>query len=336
MARDNVDSLITDLSDYALDAIDLTNDSDLTDLIDNLEVLANDTAGFGGKIAQICPSKIRAQKDALSQVLNQLKTVSTNVAKELDDLADMLDNMPLKDLRGISGNISKTRARINNQLNTLKDTNNVDVQTPVMSNSQTTLTGPQSAILQNESVLWRGLKNQFKLNEAKRNGFSWDSISNNVNDLNIDVSDLTPTRRPVNFLESIMANGNIPKEAGDLNSSPNSNDDYDIIANDLMSDRLTEQYSNEDNENLETKAFKTLKENQIVDESKRKLNMENISDASHDLFKKDVNINMDMMKSLKETLASFKNSSDFDLDNVNMTEEETNDNLSLEGHIIDD
>ena len=59
MARENVDSLIDELDDFVADISGIANDNKAVTFIIGLEQLANDSASFGGKIAQICPAKIR-------------------------------------------------------------------------------------------------------------------------------------------------------------------------------------------------------------------------------------------------------------------------------------
>lgn len=336
MAHDNVDSLIDELNDYALDALDLASGSDLSSLVDNLEQLANDAAGFGGKIAQICPARIRAQKDALNNALVQVQNVCTGVAKSLDELAEVLENMPHKDLRGINGNTSRVRAKLNTQLNANQDSNGVDIQQPVMApGADGNNDGPKSAMVQqNESKnsVWGSLVGQFRMSESKKTGFDWNSISENVDGLGIDVSETTQAPKQTLF-ESIISSG-LPKSAGDLNSKPDPRDNYNYNSEfaSVLPGEVPYQESAPIQSNTNSESIRMTESVVAQSPVNKKAYMETIQvGASTGLF--DDNITETDMSSLKEAMASFKNNDDFNFEDV-VLDESTDEEL-LSSHIVD-
>ena len=326
MAHDNVDSLIDELSDYALDALDMASGSDLSNLVDNLEQLANDAAGFGGKVAQICPAKIREQKDKLAQALAQIQNICTGVAKELDGLADVLENMPHKELRGLTGNVNRVKAKLSSQLGGV-DANGVAPQAPVMTPG-TPDAGPKSAMVQqNESTVWGSLKGQFRMSESVKTGFDWNSVREDVDGLGIDVSATTEAPKQSLF-ESIISSG-LPKSAGDLNSKPDPRDSYNynseyasILPGEIPIQESAPVQVTPQTERITETAIPTNKKSYV----------ENIEAGAHTgLF--DTEIPKTSMESLKEAMASFKDRDDFDFKDVVL--DESDDEAELASHIVD-
>lgn len=322
MARENVDSLIDELYDFSTDISSIPQDNKLSTFIIGLEQLANDASAFGGKIAQICPAKIRQQKDLLENLLRQLSTACKNASDGLTSLAEMLENMPLKELRGVLSNPAKAKAQLETSVGI--DQNGVAAQTPVITPGGNTSapdsSGPKSEMLKNESTVWNNLKGQFKFTEGQKTGFDWSSISNNVEQLGIDVSDTIATPQMTLF-ESIMSNGNIPKSAGDLNSKPDTRDNYDY--NEAYSDVLPGETSRI-TESINPSVTQPIKE------SKPK----SINEEAHELFE-NVSPNESESIELTEALSSFKNKA-FDFSDIEENMEwEYNDQISIEDHIID-
>lgn len=325
MARENVDGLIDDLYKYADDISKIPQGNKLTTYIIGLEQLANDSITFGGKIAQICPAKIREQKELLESTLQQVTNACKTVKANLDGLSEMLENMPLKDLRGTTINPEKAKAQLETSMGI--DGNGVGAQEPVRSNIQTgeVNDGPKSAMLQQqESSIWDSLKGHFRFSEGLKTGFDWNRISENVDSLGIDVSATTEAPK-MGLFESIMSNGGIPKSAGDLNSKPDPRDAYDY--NSEYADVLPGEIPHfaESNEPVVEEPTVMQRMTESVELPSKPQNME---DQGKEIFA----TGSAGGQSLKEALASFKGDRDFDFDDIEMS---LDDGMSLEGHIID-
>lgn len=328
MAKDNVDSLIYELYDYKEDIKKIPDDNKLITFIIGLEQLANDASAFGGKIAQICPAKIREQKSILENALKQLNDACSNVSNGLNGLVEVLENMPLKDLRGVMTNPTKAKAEIESSIGI--DTNGVSAQSPVIAPNAATasgeVSGPKSAMLQqqNESSVWSSLKKGFKFTESVKTGFDWNSISQNVDQLGIDVSATTEAPK-MGLFESIISNGGIPKSAGDLNSKPDPRDAYDY--NSEYADVLPGELPHYAESSGVIESEPSI---QKLQESKKPAS---IDEQGHELFEHvDTNAETVCTTSLKEALSSF-NGKEFDFNDIDLPIESMGD--SLEGHFIE-
>lgn len=335
MARENVDSLIDELDDFVADISSIANDNKAVTFIIGLEQLANDSASFGGKIAQICPSRIREQKESLENALKQFADACKIISGNLNSLKEMLENMPLKELRG--ANISSASAKAQLEKSIGIDNNGVIAQAPVMVPNapvdRVPDTGPKSAMLQNESTIWSSLKGHFKFTEGLKTGFDWNAISGNIDKLGIDVSATTEAPKETLF-ESIISSG-LPKNAGDLNSKPDPRDAYDY--NNAYADVLPGEVPHyaESNEPIVEQETSTYRMTESVEEPVESSKPQRIDEQGHELFKHvDVEAEKLASQSLKDAMASFKENKDFDFSNIEM-EIEDGDNISLEGHFVD-
>lgn len=334
MARENVDSLIDELDDFAADISSIANDNKAVTFIIGLEQLANDSASFGGKIAQICPAKIREQKAALENALKQFAESCKGVANNLTGLKEMLENMPLKELRGTNLNSATAKAQVEKSIGI--DNNGVGAQTPVMAPDApanvSASTGPKSAMLQaNESSVWSNLKGQFRFTESLKSGFDWGSISENVDALNIDVSATTEGPKQTLF-ESIISSG-LPKSAGDLNSKPDPRDSYDY--NSEYADVLPGEvphFAEAQAPVVQESTVQHMTESVAEPVSSKP---EDINTQAHSLFENSESVSS--MASLSETIKAFGNSKDFDFENLDLELENTDriSDMSLEGHLVE-
>ena len=331
MARENVDSLIDELDDFVADISGIANDNKAVTFIIGLEQLANDSASFGGKIAQICPAKIREQKEALENALKQFADTCKLISGNLNGLKEVLENMPLKELRGV--NISSASAKAQLEKSIGIDNNGVGAQAPVMtpgaSANVAPSTGPKSAMLQNESTVWSNLKGKFRFTESLKTGFDWSAISSNVDQLGIDVSATTEAPKQTLF-ESIISSG-LPKSAGDLNSKPDPRDSYDY--NSEYADVLPGEaphYAESQEPIVQETSVQHMTES--LEEPNDSYKKEDLNTQAHSLFENVGGVSS--MASLSETIKSFGNSKDFDFENLDL-ELESADDISLEGHLVE-
>lgn len=335
MARENVDSLIDELDDFVADISSIANDNKAVTFIIGLEQLANDSASFGGKIAQICPSRIREQKESLENALKQFADACKIISGNLNSLKEMLENMPLKELRG--ANISSASAKAQLEKSIGIDNNGVSSQAPVMVPNAPVdtvpTTGPKSAMLQNESTIWSNLKGHFKFTEGLKTGFDWNAISGNIEKLGIDVSATTEAPKETLF-ESIISSG-LPKNAGDLNSKPDPRDAYDY--NNAYADVLPGEIPHyaESNEPIVEQETSTYRMTESVEEPVESSKPQRMDEQVHELFQHvDVEAERLASQSLKDAMASFKENKDFDFSNIEMEIEDGN-SINLEGHFVD-
>lgn len=331
MARENVDSLIDELDDFVADISGIANDNKAVTFIIGLEQLANDSASFGGKIAQICPAKIREQKEALENALKQFADTCKLISGNLNGLKEVLENMPLKELRGV--NISSASAKAQLEKSIGIDNNGVGAQAPVMAPgapaNMAPSTGPKSAMLQNESTVWSNLKGNFRFTESLKTGFDWNAISSNVDQLGIDVSATTEAPKQTLF-ESIISSG-LPKSAGDLNSKPDPRDSYDY--NSEYADVLPGEaphYAESQEPIVQETSVQHMTES--LEEPNDSYKKEDLNTQAHSLFENVGGVSS--MASLSETIKSFGNSKDFDFENLDL-ELESADDISLEGHLVE-
>lgn len=331
MARENVDSLIDELDDFVADISGIANDNKAVTFIIGLEQLANDSASFGGKIAQICPAKIREQKEALENALKQFADTCKLISGNLNGLKEVLENMPLKELRGV--NISSASAKAQLEKSIGIDNNGVGAQAPVMapgaSANMAPSTGPKSAMLQNESTVWSNLKGNFRFTESLKTGFDWNAISSNVDQLGIDVSATTEAPKQTLF-ESIISSG-LPKSAGDLNSKPDPRDSYDY--NSEYADVLPGEaphYAESQEPIVQETSVQHMTES--LEEPNDSYKKEDLNTQAHSLFENVGGVSS--MASLSETIKSFGNSKDFDFENLEL-ELESADDINLEGHLVE-
>ena len=331
MARENVDSLIDELDDFVADISGIANDNKAVTFIIGLEQLANDSASFGGKIAQICPAKIREQKEALENALKQFADTCKLISGNLNGLKEVLENMPLKELRGV--NISSASAKAQLEKSIGIDNNGVGAQAPVMAPgtpaNMAPSTGPKSAILQNESTVWSNLKGSFRFTESLKTGFDWNAISSNVDQLGIDVSATTEAPKQTLF-ESIISSG-LPKSAGDLNSKPDPRDSYDY--NSEYADVLPGEaphYAESQEPIVQETSVQHMTES--LEEPNDSYKKEDLNTQAHSLFENAGGVSS--MASLSETIKSFGNSKDFDFENLEL-ELESADDINLEGHLVE-
>lgn len=331
MARENVDSLIDELDDFVADISGIANDNKAVTFIIGLEQLANDSASFGGKIAQICPAKIREQKEALENALKQFADTCKLISGNLNGLKEVLENMPLKELRGV--NISSASAKAQLEKSIGIDNNGVGAQAPVMAPgtpvNMAPSAGPKSAMLQNESTVWSNLKGSFRFTESLKTGFDWNAISSNVDQLGIDVSATTEAPKQTLF-ESIISSG-LPKSAGDLNSKPDPRDSYDY--NSEYADVLpgeAPRYAESQEPIVQETSVQHMTES--LEEPNDSYKKEDLNTQAHSLFENAGGVSS--MASLSETIKSFGNSKDFDFENLEL-ELESADDISLEGHLVE-
>lgn len=331
MARENVDSLIDELDDFVADISGIANDNKAVTFIIGLEQLANDSASFGGKIAQICPAKIREQKEALENALKQFADTCKLISGNLNGLKEVLENMPLKELRGV--NISSASAKAQLEKSIGIDNNGVGAQAPVMAPgapaNMAPSTGPKSAMLQNESTVWSNLKGNFRFTESLKTGFDWNAISSNVDQLGIDVSATTEAPKQTLF-ESIISSG-LPKSAGDLNSKPDPRDSYDY--NSEYADVLPGEaphYAESQEPIVQETSVQHMTES--LEEPNDSCKKEDLNTQAHSLFENVGGVSS--MASLSETIKSFGNSKDFDFENLEL-ELESADDINLEGHLVE-
>lgn len=331
MARENVDSLIDELDDFVADISGIANDNKAVTFIIGLEQLANDSASFGGKIAQICPAKIREQKEALENALKQFADTCKLISGNLNGLKEVLENMPLKELRGV--NISSASAKAQLEKSIGIDNNGVGAQAPVMAPgapaNMAPSSGPKSAMLQNESTVWSNLKGNFRFTESLKTGFDWNAISSNVDQLGIDVSATTEAPKQTLF-ESIISSG-LPKSAGDLNSKPDPRDSYDY--NSEYADVLPGEaphYAESQEPIVQETSVQHMTES--LEEPNDSYKKEDLNTQAHSLFENVGGVSS--MASLSETIKSFGNSKDFDFENLDL-ELESADDISLEGHLVE-
>lgn len=331
MARENVDSLIDELDDFVADISGIANDNKAVTFIIGLEQLANDSASFGGKIAQICPAKIREQKEALENALKQFADTCKLISGNLNGLKEVLENMPLKELRGV--NISSASAKAQLEKSIGIDNNGVGAQAPVMAPgapaNMAPSTGPKSAMLQNESTVWSNLKGNFRFTESLKTGFDWNAISSNVDQLGIDVSATTEAPKQTLF-ESIISSG-LPKSAGDLNSKPDPRDSYDY--NSEYADVLpgeAPRYAESQEPIVQETSVQHMTES--LEEPNDSYKKEDLNTQAHSLFENAGGVSS--MASLSETIKSFGNSKDFDFENLEL-ELESADDINLEGHLVE-
>lgn len=331
MARENVDSLIDELDDFVADISGIANDNKAVTFIIGLEQLANDSASFGGKIAQICPAKIREQKEALENALKQFADTCKLISGNLNGLKEVLENMPLKELRGV--NISSASAKAQLEKSIGIDNNGVGAQAPVMAHgapaNMAPSTGPKSAMLQNESTVWSNLKGNFRFTESLKTGFDWNAISSNVDQLGIDVSATTEAPKQTLF-ESIISSG-LPKSAGDLNSKPDPRDSYDY--NSEYADVLPGEaphYAESQEPTVQETSVQHMTES--LEEPNGSYKKEDLNTQAHSLFENVDNVSS--MASLSETIKSFGNNKDFDFENLEL-ELESADDINLEGHLVE-
>ncbi len=331
MARENVDSLIDELDDFVADISGIANDNKAVTFIIGLEQLANDSASFGGKIAQICPAKIREQKEALENALKQFADTCKLISGNLNGLKEVLENMPLKELRGV--NISSASAKAQLEKSIGIDNNGVGAQAPVMAPgapaNMAPSTGPKSAMLQNESTVWSNLKGSFRFTESLKTGFDWNAISSNVDQLGIDVSATTEAPKQTLF-ESIISSG-LPKSAGDLNSKPDPRDSYDY--NSEYADVLpgeAPRYAESQEPIVQETSVQHMTES--LEEPNDSYKKEDLNTQAHSLFENAGGVSS--MASLSETIKSFGNSKDFDFENLEL-ELESADDINLEGHLVE-
>lgn len=331
MARENVDSLIDELDDFVADISGIANDNKAVTFIIGLEQLANDSASFGGKIAQICPAKIREQKEALENALKQFADTCKLISGNLNGLKEVLENMPLKELRGV--NISSASAKAQLEKSIGIDNNGVGAQAPVMAPgapaNMAPSTGPKSAMLQNESTVWSNLKGNFRFTESLKTGFDWNAISSNVDQLGIDVSATTEAPKQTLF-ESIISSG-LPKSAGDLNSKPDPRDSYDY--NSEYADVLPGEaphYAESQEPIVQETSVQHMTES--LEEPNDSYKKEDLNTQAHSLFENVGGVSS--MASLSETIKSFGNSKDFDFENLEL-ELESADDINLEGHLVE-
>ena len=331
MARENVDSLIDELDDFVADISGIANDNKAVTFIIGLEQLANDSASFGGKIAQICPAKIREQKEALENALKQFSDTCKLISGNLNGLKEVLENMPLKELRGV--NISSASAKAQLEKSIGIDNNGVGAQAPVMAPgapaNMAPSTGPKSAMLQNESTVWSNLKGNFRFTESLKTGFDWNAISSNVDQLGIDVSATTEAPKQTLF-ESIISSG-LPKSAGDLNSKPDPRDSYDYNSEyaDVLPGEVPHYAESQEPIVQETSVQHMTESFEEQNDSYKK---EDLNTQAHSLFENAGGVSS--MASLSETIKSFGNSKDFDFENLEL-ELESADDISLEGHLVE-
>lgn len=331
MARENVDSLIDELDDFVADISGIANDNKAVTFIIGLEQLANDSASFGGKIAQICPAKIREQKEALENALKQFADTCKLISGNLNGLKEVLENMPLKELRGV--NISSASAKAQLEKSIGIDNNGVGAQAPVMAPgapaSMAPSTGPKSAMLQNESTVWSNLKGNFRFTESLKTGFDWNAISSNVDQLGIDVSATTEAPKQTLF-ESIISSG-LPKSAGDLNSKPDPRDSYDYNSEyaDVLPGEAPHYAESQEPVVQETSVQHMTESFEEPNDSYKK---EDLNTQAHSLFENAGDVSS--MASLSETIKSFGNSKDFDFENLEL-ELESADDINLEGHLVE-
>ena len=336
MARENVDSLIDELDDFVADISSIANDNKAVTFIIGLEQLANDSASFGGKIAQICPAKIREQKESLENALKQFADACKAVSGNLNGLKEMLENMPLKELRG--ANISSASAKAQLEKSIGIDNNGVGAQAPVMAPDAPAniapASGPKSAMLQNESSVWSNLKGHFRFTEGLKTGFDWNAISGNVDALNIDVSATTEAPKETLF-ESIISSG-LPKGAGDINSKPDPRDAYNY--NNAYADVLPGEiphYAESNEPVVEQEESSTYRMTESVEEPVENSKPQRMEEQVHELFQHvDVEAERAASQSLKEAMNSFKENKDFDFGDIEMEIEDGN-KISLEGHFVD-
>lgn len=331
MARENVDSLIDELDDFVADISGIANDNKAVTFIIGLEQLANDSASFGGKIAQICPAKIREQKEALENALKQFADTCKLISGNLNGLKEVLENMPLKELRGV--NISSASAKAQLEKSIGIDNNGVGAQAPVMAPgapaNMAPSTGPKSAMLQNESTVWSNLKGNFRFTESLKTGFDWNAISSNVDQLGIDVSATTEAPKQTLF-ESIISSG-LPKSAGDLNSKPDPRDSYDY--NSEYADVLPGEaphYAESQEPIVQETSVQHMTES--LEEPNDSYKKEDLNTQAHSLFENAGGVSS--MSSLSETIKSFGNNKDFDFENLEL-ELESADDINLEGHLVE-
>ena len=331
MARENVDSLIDELDDFVADISGIANDNKAVTFIIGLEQLANDSASFGGKIAQICPAKIREQKEALENALKQFADTCKLISGNLNGLKEVLENMPLKELRGV--NISSASAKAQLEKSIGIDNNGVGAQAPVMAPgtpaNMAPSAGPKSAMLQNESAVWSNLKGSFRFTEILKTGFDWNAISSNVDQLGIDVSATTEAPKQTLF-ESIISSG-LPKSAGDLNSKPDPRDSYDY--NSEYADVLPGEaphYAESQEPIVQETSVQHMTES--LEEPNGSYKKEDLITQAHSLFENAGGVSS--MASLSETIKSFGNSKDFDFENLEL-ELESADDINLEGHLVE-
>lgn len=337
MARENVDSLIDELDDYVADISSIASDNKAVTFIIGLEQLANDSASFGGKIAQICPAKIREQKETLENALKQFADACKAVSNNLNGLKEMLENMPLKELRG--ANISSASAKAQLEKSIGIDNNGVSAQAPVMAPNAPVnaapSTGPKSAMLQNESTsIWSSLKGHFKFTEGMKTGFDWNAISGNVDQLGIDVSATTDAPRQTLF-ESIVSSG-LPKGAGDINSKPDPRDAFSY--NDAYADYLPGEvphFEESHEPTIEQDEPQAYRMTESVEESVSS-KPQRMDEQVHELFKHvDLEAERAASKSLKEVMSSFKDNKDFDFNEIEMNIEDGKRINDIESHFVD-
>lgn len=334
MARENVDSLIDELDDFVADISSIATDNKAVTFIIGLEQLANDSASFGGKIAQICPAKIREQKEALENALKQFADTCKLISGNLNSLKEVLENMPLKELRGVNIGSASAKAQLEKSIGI--DNNGVGAQAPVMAPDAPAnvapSTGPKSAMLQNESTVWSNLKGHFRFTEGLKTGFDWNTISSNVDQLGIDVSATTEAPKQTLF-ESIVSSG-LPKSAGDLNSKPDPRDNYDY--NSEFADVLPGEvphYAESQAPIVQETSVQHMTES--LEEPNSSPKKEDLNEQAHSLFENVDNVSS--MSSLSETIKSFGNSKDFDFENLDLELENTDNlsDISLEGHFVE-
>lgn len=211
MAQD-INRILDSLSDYATDALDVSNNKELATLIDKLDDLADQSAVFGGEISRVLPTRIRAQVEALKSLFTQVQSVAKSANAELNNLVDFVDTIPVGQLR--KKGLSLTTAPTN------------DVQAPVQSTHIPSVNldaGPKSEMLKQEESLWGQLKSNFRESARPSSGFNFNKIRENVDGLNIDFGIIDPNaEKELSLFESIQAS--LPKGAGDISSKPDPRD----------------------------------------------------------------------------------------------------------------
>lgn len=146
------------LTDAAVDANELSNDKTLIKLINNIDSIKDSCAGFGGEVARIVPIQLKAEIDHLTGLYNQVCNTSRTVAEGLKNLVDMLDNIPLGQLR------KKSFQNMPDVSSTQQQDNEAAMEEPAVATAPANNGEPKSALLrQDESTdFWRNVRSNVK------------------------------------------------------------------------------------------------------------------------------------------------------------------------------
>lgn len=192
MAENSGTQLAAKIEAAAKKAKKLQKDKDLIDLINELDNLRKECAGYNGEVARVCPSALQREVTSLVSVFQNLKMATEGTEAALLKLAKFVDLIPNGEFRKKlidDSDVGDTGPDLNPGL---LDNANAPSVLPEQTIDTTpdTSAGAQSAVLANESLsdfYRRDFNNGQAFREARESAaFSFNKISNDLDSAGFD------------------------------------------------------------------------------------------------------------------------------------------------------